>query len=44
MAAPIGNTNAEKWTKDKSEKLLLDAIDLSNQKETFKINQIQVER
>lgn len=37
MGAPEGNNNSEVWTFDKSEKLLIEAIFLSNEKETFNI-------
>lgn len=41
--APYGNRNAEKWTFKKAVKLFHDAIELSNQKETFKIHGNEIE-
>lgn len=45
MAAPYGNRNAEKWTFKKSVKLFNDAINLSNETETYflKLNEKAVE-
>jgi len=43
VGAPYGNKNAEKWTFKKAIRLYNDAIELSNQKETFKINGKNVE-
>lgn len=43
MAAPKGNKNAEKWTIEKAEILLLNAIKLSNQKENFTVNGKQIQ-
>ena len=36
--APYGNKNAEKWTFKKSVQLFHDAINLTKEKETVKIN------
>ena len=37
MAAPIGNKNAEKWTKEKSKKLLCDIIKAADEQEQYLI-------
>ena len=37
MAAPKGNKNAEKWTLEKAEELIKNALDLSNEEEDFKL-------
>ena len=39
IGAPYGNKNAEKWSYRKSVQLFNDAIELSNQKETYYIKQ-----
>lgn len=38
MAAPYGNKNAEKWTFKKSVRLFNDAIKITNEKESIKVN------
>jgi hypothetical protein len=43
MAAPKGNKNALKWTKEKSEQLFKDAIKLTDKKESYIINGKSVE-
>lgn len=41
--APYGNKNAEKWTFKKAVRLFNDAIELSKEKDTVKINGVNVE-
>ena len=43
MSAPYGNKNAEKWPLKKAVRLFHDAIELSNQKEQFKIQGNKIE-